>query len=149
MNEEELLEEEIEENSEEIEEVPSELSSEGDTSEEITDQEILDAVREVINENRENAGEGIDLLGEPDISPVVSPTPEVVDYTQLLTDIKNQQIETNSTLTSLVEAQEQTIFDKSLSEYNITESILVFLVVFGFGIVVIGLIKKFTPKLWR
>ena len=148
MNEEELLEEEIQENSEEVEEASSELSSEEQASD-ITDQEILDAVREVIYENRENAGEGIDLLGEPDISPAVTPTPEVVDYTQLLTDIKNQQIQTNSTLSSLIEAQEQTIFDKNLSDYNITESILVFLVVFGLGVVVVGLIKKFTPKLWR
>lgn len=148
MNEEELL-EEIQENREEVEDFPSELSSEGETSEDITDEDILDAVREVIYENRENSVKGVDILGEPDISPVVTPTPSAIDYTQLLTDIKNQQIQTNSSLTSLVEAQEQTIFDKSLSEYNITESILVFLVVFGLGVVVVGLIKKFTPKLWR
>lgn len=148
MNEEELLEEEILENSEEVEEASPELSS-GEEASEITDEQILDAVREVIYENRENAGEGIDLLGEPDISPAVTPTPSAIDYTQLLTEIKNQQIQTNSSLTSLVVAQEQTIFDKSLADYNITESILVFLVVFGLGVVVVGLIKKFTPKLWR
>ena len=147
MNEEELL-EEIEENSEEVEEASPELSS-GEEASDISDQDILDAVREVIYENRENAGEGIDLLNEPNVSPSVTPTPEVIDYTQLLIDIKNQQIQTNSSLTSMIEAQQQTIFDKSISDYNITESILVFLVVFGLGVIIVGLIKKFTPKLWR
>lgn len=148
MNEEELL---LEEDNEVLEGDPSELSSEGESSEEydITDQEILDAFREVIYENRENIVEGDNILSESNSEADPVPSPSVIDYTQILTDIKNQQIQTNSTLTSIVEANEQTIFDKPISDYSITESILVFLVVFGFGVILIGLIKKFTPKLWR
>ena len=73
MNEEELL-EEVEENNEEVEEASSELSSEEQASD-ITDQEILDAVREVIYENRENAGQGVDLLDEA-IEKLISILPE-------------------------------------------------------------------------
>lgn len=145
-----MEENEILEEIEETEEASTELSSGEDTSDqEITDQEILDAVREVIYENRESNIEGDNLQLVEDPSSTPSPSPEVIDYTQLLTDIKNQQVQTNSSLTTLIEDQEKTIFDKELSEYNITETILIFLVVFCICTVFVGFIKKFTPKLWR
>lgn len=146
MEENELLENEIEE------EASSEFNSEEDSPEGenvVTQDQVIDALREIINENVENDIEGDNLQLLSDNSPSVSPTPSVIDYTQLLIDIKNQQIQTNSSLSTLIEDHEKTIFDKTLSEYTITESILVFLVVFGLCTAFIGLIKKFTPKLWR
>lgn len=129
---------------------PAELSSAGEPSEEdITDQEILDSIRGLINENRENNIEGDSILLESDPEESSSEASEVIDYTQLLTDIKNQQVQINSSLTTIIEHQEQTIFDKPIIEYNIMETSVVFIVVFGLGSVVIGLIRRFTPKLWR
>lgn len=115
----------------------------------VTDEQILDAIRSVIDENIQSDIEGDSLLDEPIVSPSVTPSVEVVDYTSLLNDIKNQQIETNSKLQTIIDDNNKTIFDKSLNEYNITDSILVFLVVFAFGFVVVQFVKKFTPRIWH
>lgn len=149
MNEDELL-----ENTVNIEEEASEFNSEDssetdEVNEDITNDEIIDAIREVINENRENDIEGVDLFTNENNSQDNIQNNEIVDYTQLLTDIKNQQIQTNSSLQSIIENSNKTIFDKELSEYNITETILVVIVVALLFTFVVGMIKKFTPKIWR
>lgn len=115
----------------------------------VTDEQILDAIRSVIDENVQNDIEGDSLLDDPIVSPSVSPSVENIDYTSLLTDIKNQQIETNSKLETIISDNNKTIFEKSLNEYNVTDTILVFLVVFGLGFVVVQFIKKFTPRIWH
>lgn len=151
MEENELLEEEnIEESQPEEGETGSGIADPANPSEEdITDQEILDSIRGLINENRENNIEGDGLLLESDSADISSEVSETIDYTQLLTDIKNQQIQINSSLSTIIEHQEQTIFDKPIVEYNIMETSVVLIIVFGLGSVVVGFIRKFTPKLWR
>lgn len=151
MEDNEILEEEyIEESQPEEGESGSGIADPANPSEEdITDQEILDSIRGLINENRENNNEGDSLLLESDSEESSSEASEVIDYTQLLTDIKNQQVQINSSLTTIIEHQEQTIFDKPIIEYNIMETSVVLIVVFGLGSVVVGFIRKFTPKLWR
>lgn len=115
----------------------------------VTDEQILDAIRSVIDENVQNDIEGDSLLDKPIVSPSVSSAVENIDYTSLLTDIKNQQIETNSKLETIISDNNKTIFEKSLNEYNVTDTILVFIVVFGLGFVVVQFIKKFTPRIWH
>lgn len=126
-----------------------ESSSPEEDSTTVTDEQILDAIRSVIDENVQSDIEGDSLLDEPIVSPSVSPSVENIDYTSLLTDIKNQQIETNSKLETIISDNNKTIFEKSLNEYNVTDTILIFLVVFGLGFVVVQFIKKFTPRIWH
>lgn len=126
-----------------------ESSSPEEVSNAVTDDQILNAIRSVIDENVQSDIEGDSLSDEPFVSPSVSPSAENIDYTSLLNDIKNQQIETNSKLETIIADNNKTIFDKSLNEYNVTDSILVFLVVFGLGFVIVQFVKKFTPRIWH
>lgn len=149
-----MEENEIIENTEIVEEEASEFNSEDSSeiieeNESITDVQIINAIREVIDENRQNDFEGTDILTDENSTENNLETTEIIDYTQLLIDIKNQQIQTNSSLQTIIDDNNKTIFDKELSEYNITETILVVLVVALLFAFVVGMIKKFTPKIWR
>lgn len=143
------MEEEYTEEYTEIEEETSEFNSEVDSEEEngVSDDQIINAIRELIEDEdniTRNSVSGNEIPSEGDLS-----SSEIIDYTQLLTDIKNQNIQISSQLQIIIDNSEQTIFDKELNEYNITDTILVVLVVFGLIFFVISFIKKFTPKIWR
>lgn len=150
----------MEENYNEVlEEESSEFNSEDDSIQEneseLSNEELLDEIRGLVNVSTneqtisENGDEQLDLLeSDPTLSPSVTPIP-AIDYTQVLTDIKNQQIETNSKLSTIIDYQENTIFDKEISDYSITESILIVLVIVGLVAFIGMFIKRFTPKIWK
>ena len=143
------MEEEYTEEYTDIEEETSEFNSEVDSEDEsgVSDDQIINAIRELIEDEdsiSRNSVSGNEIPSEGDFS-----SSETLDYTQLLTDIKNQNIQISSQLQTIIDNSEQTIFDKKLNEYNISDTILVVLVVFGLIFFVISFIKKFTPKIWR
>lgn len=143
------MEEEFTEEYTDFEEETSEFNSEVDSEEEssVTDDQIISAIRELIEDENSftrDSVSGNEIPPEGDSS-----SAEIIDYTQLLTDIKNQNIQISSQLQTIIDNSEMTIFDKELNEYNITDTILVVLVVFGLILLVISFIKKFTPKIWR
>ena len=145
MNDEELL----DNNEMNDEEVSSEFNSEEISSAEedhISDEQIINAIREIINEDdiERSSVSGNSIYPEDNLS-----SNEVVDYTQLLTDIKNQNIEISSKLTTIIEDNNKTIFDKEINEYSVQDTVLIAVVIFGVIFIVLSFIKKFTPKIWR
>ena len=145
MNDEELL----DNNEMNDEEVSSEINSEESSSAEedhISDEQIINAIREIINEDdiERSSVSGNSIYPEDNLS-----SNEVVDYTQLLTDIKNQNIEISSKLTTIIEDNNKTIFDKEINEYSVQDTVLIAVVIFGVIFIVLSFIKKFTPKIWR
>lgn len=117
----------------------------------ITDEQIISALREVIA-NGENDLQGDNILSSEDISEnhiQGSETVEEIDYTQLLTDIKYELISLNSNITTLTEEYNSTIFDKSLNEYNISNTLLATIVIFSLVKALMYFINHFTPRLWR
>ena len=143
------MEEEYTEEFTDIEEETSEFNSEVDSVEEsnVTDDQIISAIRELIED--ENSITRDSVSGNEIPSEGDSSSAEIIDYTQLLLDIKNQNIQISSQLQTIIDNSELTIFDKELNDYNITDTILVVLVIFGLIMFVISFIKKFTPKIWR
>lgn len=117
---------------------------EGDST--ITDEQILDAIRSVVNED---IIEGDSLSGDQDSSEIYSETSETIDYSDQITELKNLLIETNSHLVTLEDSINTSIIDKPLNEYNINDSLLVCLFVLILITGVIGFIKHFTPKIWK
>lgn len=151
MDENEVLENElIEDNEEESTDDLSEFNSDSSAVENnVSDEQIIDAIRSLIDENNID---GDSLPDESDVQADSLPTSEdieTIDYTELLSDIKYQLIEVNSHLSTLEEEQTATIFDKTLNEYNILDSLMVIIVVFFLCKVVIEFIKHFTPKIWK
>lgn len=115
----------------------------------VSDDQIIDALRSLINENDI---EGDSLSGDEVIEESSSEDSEVVediDYTELLTDIKYELIEVNSHLDSIETYQQTNIFDRQLNDFNVTDSLLVIVCLFFLVKVFIEFIKHFTPKLWK
>lgn len=141
----------IENNEIETGEDQSEFNSDSSSTENVTDEQIIAAIRSLIDENNIEG----DSLSDNEIveesssesSEIVEN--EVIDYSDTLDDIYYQLVEVNSHLTTIEEEQTATIFDKSLNEYNILDSLIVILVVIVLGKVVIEFIKHFTPKIWK
>lgn len=155
---EELLNEEIEEETSE-EASSEEASSEEETSEEAASseesesgfsrEEVVDALREIINENNENDLEGDNLLTDNDVTPDPVPTSVVVDYTEQLDAILTQLENDALARQEYEEYESQTIFDKPLNEFTVSESIGALAVCFGLCLVVVVFIRHFTPQLWK
>lgn len=120
-----------------------------DETNNVSDEQIIDAIRSLIDENNIEgdslSGDAVNEESSIEDSEVV----EDIDYTDLLTDIKYELTEVNSHLVSIEEYQQSTLFDKQLIEYNISDSLLVVLVVFILVKGLIELIKHFTPKIWK
>lgn len=115
----------------------------------VTDEQIIDAIRSLIDENNiEGDSLSGDEVGE-ESSSEDSEVVEDVDYTDLLTEIKYELTEINSHLVSIEEYQQSTLFDKQLIEYNISDSLLVLVVVFFLVKGLVELIKHFSPKIWK
>lgn len=128
---------------------PGPEQSEDIDNNQLSDDQIVDAIRRVINENNI---EGDSLSDEPIISPSVTPSVEPIeqiDYTHILNDINDNIIDVNTKLDSIIEYQSATIFDRELNDYNITDSLIVLVVIFVFVKAIIHLIKVFTPKIWK
>lgn len=128
---------------------PGPEQSEDIDNNELSDDQIVDAIRRVINENNI---EGDSLSDEPIISPSVTPSfepIEQIDYTDILNDINDNLIDVNTKLDSIIDYQSATIFDRELNDYNITDSLIVFVVIFVFVKAIIHFIKVFTPKIWK
>lgn len=120
-----------------------------DESNNVTNEQIIDALRSLIDENNI---EGDSLLSDEVVEESSSEDSEVVediDYTELLTEIKFELTEINSHLVSIEEYQQSTLFDKQLVEYNISDSLLVLVVVFFLVKGLVELIKHFSPKIWK
>lgn len=120
-----------------------------DESNNVTDEQIIDAIRSLIDENNI---EGDSLSGDEvgqESSSEASEVVEYIDYTDLLTEIKYELTEINSHLVSIEEYQQSTLFDKQLVEYNISDSLLVLVVVFFLVKGLVELIKHFSPKIWK
>lgn len=138
---------------EELNEAPEEFSpfdGENDTDFEGDPAEV-ELIDEVEIEENSLSSEEVDLLREILASETVSEnniSDSSIDYTSDLTAIKYELISINSQLSSLSEYQEQTIFDKQLIDYTVSEGFLVFIVVFFFINGILSLIRKFTPKIW-
>lgn len=123
--------------------------SEGLENNELSDEQIVNAIRRVINENNI---EGNDIYDEPIDSPSVTPSVEdieQIDYTDILNDINDNLIDVNTKLDNIIEYQSATIFDRELNDYNITDSLIVIVVIFVFVKAIIHFIKVFTPKIWK
>lgn len=115
----------------------------------VTDEQIVNAIRRVINENN---NEGDNLSDEPIVSPSVTPsveTIEQIDYTDILNDINTNLTDINTKLDNIIDYQSATIFDRELNDYNITDSLIVVVVIFVFVKAIIHMIKVFTPKIWK
>ena len=119
---------EIIENNDEVVD-SAEPSSAPDTTE-ITDEQIINAIKEVINDYNEDDIERDSVSGnsiiEEDIN---SSTPSVIDYSDDFLAIKNLLTENNSTLSEISEYQETTIFEKELNSYNVSEGLLIILII--------------------
>lgn len=138
---------EIIENNDEVVD-SAEPSSAPDTTE-ITNEQIIDAIKEVIYEHNENDIEGDSVSGNSIVSEDNSAsTPVVIDYSSDLSAIKNLLIENNSSLVTISEYQQTTIFDKELNSYSVSEGLLIILTICVFVHFVVDLIKEFTPSLW-
>lgn len=115
----------------------------------VTDEQIVNAIRRVINEN-DFEGDSLSdnmLDSSNDISD--SETVEQIDYTDILNDINDNLIDINTKLDNIIEYQSATIFDRELNDYNITDSLIVVVVIFVFVKAIIHFIKVFTPKIWK
>ena len=115
----------------------------------VTDEQIVNAIRRVINENNI---EGDNLSDVPnDEEGDLSPTENIeqIDYTDILNDINDNLIDINIKLDNIIEYQTATIFDRELNDYNITDSLIVIVVIFVFVKAIIHFIKVFTPKIWK
>lgn len=137
---------EIEETSEEFS--PSDGENETDQETDPAEEEVID---EIESEENSLSSEEVDLLREILVAETVSEnniSDSSVDYSSDLTAIKYELISINSQLSSMSEYQEQTIFDKQLNDYTVSEGLLVFVVVFFFINGILSLIRKFTPKIW-
>lgn len=115
----------------------------------VTDEQIVNAIRRVINEN-DIEGDSLSD-NEIDSSNDVSNTETVeqIDYTDILNDINDNLIDINTKLDSIIEYQSATIFDRELNDYNVTDSLIVVVVLFVFVKAIIHMIKVFTPKIWK
>lgn len=145
MEDQEIL-EEIEETSEEFS--PSDGENETDQETDPAEEEVIDGIE---SEENSLSSEEVDLLREILVAETVSEnniSDSSVDYSSDLTAIKYELISINSQLSSMSEYQEQTIFDKQLNDYTVSEGLLVFVVVFFFFNGILSLIRKFTPKIW-
>ena len=123
--------------------------SEETENNDVSDQQIVNAIRRVINENNI---EGDNLSDEPIVSPSVTPSAEPIEqinYTDILNDINTNLTDINIKLDNIIEYQSATIFDRELNDYNITDSLIVVIVIFVFVKAIIHFIKVFTPKIWK
>ena len=115
----------------------------------VTDEQIVNAIRRVINENNiEGGGLSDNEIDSPSDIPSVEDI-EQIDYTDILNDINDNLIDINTKLDNIIEYQSATIFDRELNDYNITDSLIVFVVIFVFVKAIIHFIKVFTPKIWK
>lgn len=127
----------------------TEASPEEDNTESVTDDQIIDAIRELINENNEDDIEGDDLLDNENSTEDPLEDVETVDYTEVLDSIYEEIYLIRTDLEAAQEIETKTIFDKQLNEYTVSEALLA---LGGLGLIVaaiIGLINHFTPKIWH
>lgn len=129
----------------------SEFNSDSSSTENVSDEQIIDAIRSLIDENnieRDSLSDN-EVIEESSVESSEIVENESIDYSQVLDDIYYQLVEVNSHLSTLEEEQTATIFEKTLNEYNILDSLIVILVVIVLCKVFIEFIKHFTPKIWK
>lgn len=146
---EELMNEEIEEESSEEASSEEDAASSEEEDDGVTREEVIDALREIINENNENDLEGDNILTGENTSEDPLPTGEVIDYTEQLEAILTQLENDALARQEREEYESQTIFDKPLNEFTVSESIGALGVCFGLCVVVVILVRHFTPQLWK
>lgn len=115
----------------------------------ITDEQIVNAIRRVLNEN-DIEGDSLsdESIDSPSVTPSVEPI-EQIDYSDILNDINDNLTDINTKLDNIIEYQSATIFDRELNDYNITDSLIVIVVIFVFVKAIIHFVKVFTPKIWK
>lgn len=117
----------------------------------VTSEQIIDALKEVINENSET-GDNLSsdqVLKNDSLQNSLNVQNEIIDYTDFLTDIYDELVELNTNLESFSSSYNSSILDKNLNEYNINQSLLCIIIVCFFVKGVLYFIKHFTPRLWR
>lgn len=122
----------------------------------ITDEQIVNAIREVIENElqtdeqtiQENNSESLDILASdtPVEEDSVSDN-EIIDYTELLNDIQSTLESNGLLLQEIVDYNSRTIFDTPLDEYTINESILTIGVSILIATFLWHIFEKFIPKL--
>ena len=135
---------------EDSEEVSTSSNDVGQSSEnEISDSQIVDALRSLINENDIEGDNLSDISDSEENGVSDSQDIDIIDYSDILSDINDNLILINDKLDSIIEYHSATIFDRELNDYNITDSLLVLIVIFFFVKAIIHFVKVFTPRLWR
>ena len=124
-------------------------SGEEDSS--ITKEEIIDALKELIEENADSEDdiEGTNLLLNEDSEKSDLEAPAPVDYTEILNDIKAELLIQGEAIEEIRAQNDYTIFDKPLNEFTVSESILALLGLAVIVCAVSALIKHYTPKIWH
>lgn len=122
----------------------------------ISDEQIVNAIREVIENElqtdeettQENDIQSLDLLASD--TPVEEDSlshNEIIDYTELLNDIQSTLESNGLLLQEIVDYNSRTIFDTPLDEYTINESILTIGVSILIATFLWHIFEKFIPKL--
>lgn len=122
----------------------------------ISDEQIVNAIREVIenelqdNEEtiQENDSESFDILeSDTSVEEDSLSDNEIIDYTELLNDIQSTLESNGLFLQEIVDYNSRTIFDTPLDEYTINESILTIGVSILIATFLWHIFEKFIPKL--
>lgn len=122
----------------------------------ITDKQIVNAIREVIENELQTDEETLQENGTESLDILESDTPveedsvsdnEIIDYTELLNDIQLTLESNGLLLQEIVDYNSRTIFDTPLDEYTINESILTIGVSILIATFLWHIFEKFIPKL--
>lgn len=116
---------------------------------EVSDEQIIEAIRGLLNENEESDIEGSDISINEDPEKDSLQDSEIVDYTPILEDILAQLESDAAARQAQDEINAQTIFEKPLNEFTVSESIGSLFIVGAFIVVFVAFIKHFTYDLWR
>lgn len=148
--------EEIIVNDEVIEEESGSGLPDPDSTSTISDEQIVNAIREIIVDElqnndetlQENGNEPLDLLeSDSTVEEDSLSDNEIVDYTELLNDIQSTLESNGLLLQEIVDYNSRTIFDTPLDEYTINESILTIGVSILIATFMWHIFEKFIPKL--
>lgn len=148
--------EEIVVNDEVIEEESGSGLPDPDSTSTISDEQIVNAIREIIEDELQNNDETLQENGNEPLNLLESDTPveenslsdnEVIDYTELLNDIQSTLESNGLLLQEIVDYNSRTIFDTPLDEYTINESILTIGVSILIATFMWHIFEKFIPKL--
>ena len=148
--------EEIVVNDEVIEEDSGSGLPDPESTSTISDEQIINAIREIIEDDlqnneettQENDIQSLDLLASDTSAEEDSLSDnEIVDYTELLNDIQSTLESNGLLLQEIVDYNSRTIFDTPLDEYTINESILTIGVSILIATFMWHIFEKFIPKL--